>query len=83
MVTLATWCSIVLALSSDGVCVMTCQLMGSCMRLAYIFAGGAEEVRDFVMKAAYMVLGLGDVYLGAPCAVPVDPRYSSLGYPWT
>ena len=25
-------------------------------------------------KAAYMVLGLGDVYLGAPCAVPVDPR---------
>ena len=23
----------------------------------------------------YMVLGLGDVYLGAPCAVPVDPRH--------
>lgn len=21
------------------------------------------------------VLGLGDVYLGAPCAVPVDPRH--------
>ena len=28
-------------------------------------------------KAAYMVLGLGDVYLGAPCAVPVDPRWAS------
>ena len=22
-----------------------------------------------------MVMGLGDVYLGAPCAVPVDPRH--------
>lgn len=37
-------------------------------------AGGAEDVRKFLMSAAYMVLGLGDVYLGAPCAVPVDPR---------
>jgi urea carboxylase len=25
-----------------------------------------------------MVLGLGDVYLGAPCAVPVDPRHRLL-----
>jgi len=39
-----------------------------------VVAGGAEDVRSFLMKAAYMVLGLGDVYLGAPCAVPVDPR---------
>lgn len=38
-------------------------------------AGGAEDVRAFLMKASYMVLGLGDVYLGAPCAVPVDPRH--------
>ena len=22
-----------------------------------------------------MVMGLGDVYLGAPCAVPMDPRH--------
>ena len=36
--------------------------------------GGADSVREIVEKAAYMVLGLGDVYLGAPCAVPVDPR---------
>ena len=36
--------------------------------------GGADAVRDIVMKASYMVLGLGDVYLGAPCAVPLDPR---------
>ncbi len=34
-----------------------------------------EEVRDIVFKASYMCLGLGDVYLGAPCAVPIDPRH--------
>lgn len=34
-----------------------------------------EEVRDIVYAARYLVLGLGDVYLGAPCAVPVDPRH--------
>lgn len=37
-----------------------------------------EEVRDIVFKASYLVLGLGDVYLGAPCAVPVDPRHRLL-----
>ena len=36
---------------------------------------GPEGVADIVFAASYMVLGLGDVYLGAPCAVPVDPRY--------
>ena len=35
---------------------------------------GAEGVAKVVFEASYMVLGLGDVYLGAPCAVPVDPR---------
>ena len=35
---------------------------------------GPEAVRALVMAASYMVMGLGDVYLGAPCAVPVDPR---------
>ena len=34
----------------------------------------AAAVKRTVMDASYMVLGLGDVYLGAPCAVPVDPR---------
>ncbi len=34
-----------------------------------------EQVKDIVFEASYMVLGLGDVYLGAPCAVPVDPRH--------
>ncbi|MFD4551891.1 urea carboxylase [Streptomyces sp. NPDC058466] len=34
-----------------------------------------EEVRSIVHAAQYLVLGLGDVYLGAPCATPVDPRH--------
>ncbi|PSC69627.1 urea carboxylase [Micractinium conductrix] len=34
-----------------------------------------EAVRKVVFEASYQVLGLGDVYLGAPCAVPVDPRH--------
>ncbi len=38
-------------------------------------SAGADEVRDVVFDATYMVLGLGDVYLGAPCAVPMDPRH--------
>lgn len=37
-----------------------------------------DEVRDIVFKTSYLVLGLGDVYLGAPCAVPVDPRHRLL-----
>ncbi|CAA9485430.1 MAG: Urea carboxylase [uncultured Solirubrobacteraceae bacterium] len=39
--------------------------------------GLADEdgVRDVVTSASYMVLGLGDVYLGAPVAVPLDPRH--------
>jgi urea carboxylase len=34
-----------------------------------------DEVRAIVFDADYLVLGLGDVYLGAPVAVPVDPRH--------
>ncbi len=34
-----------------------------------------EQVSDIIFDASYMVMGLGDVYLGAPCAVPVDPRH--------
>ncbi|WP_051711007.1 urea carboxylase [Andreprevotia chitinilytica] len=37
-----------------------------------------EQVRDIIFDASYMVLGLGDVYLGAPCAVPIDPRHRLL-----
>ncbi|MEV6274478.1 urea carboxylase [Nocardia sp. NPDC051832] len=34
-----------------------------------------EQVRETVFDAEYLVLGLGDVYLGAPLAVPLDPRH--------
>ncbi len=37
-----------------------------------------EAVRDTLFQARYLVLGLGDVYLGAPCAVPLDPRHRLL-----
>ncbi|EOH90895.1 urea carboxylase [Enterococcus pallens] len=30
-------------------------------------------VQDTILSAKYMVLGLGDVYLGAPVAVPINP----------
>jgi urea carboxylase len=34
-----------------------------------------DAVRAVVFDAHYLVLGLGDVYLGAPVATPVDPRH--------
>lgn len=34
-----------------------------------------EDVKRTVFDAAYCVLGLGDVYLGAPVATPLDPRH--------
>jgi urea carboxylase len=33
------------------------------------------QVHDIVFDAQYLVLGLGDVYLGAPVATPLDPRH--------
>ena len=34
-----------------------------------------DDVRDTVFSAEYLTLGLGDVYLGAPVATPLDPRH--------
>ena len=34
-----------------------------------------DDVKRIVFDASYLVLGLGDVYLGAPVATPVDPRH--------
>ena len=34
-----------------------------------------DEVYRIVHEASYLVLGLGDVYLGAPVATPLDPRH--------
>ncbi len=36
------------------------------------------QVKQVIFDTSYMILGLGDVYLGAPCAVPVDPRHRLL-----
>ncbi|HEY6927283.1 MAG TPA: 5-oxoprolinase/urea amidolyase family protein, partial [Steroidobacteraceae bacterium] len=37
--------------------------------------GSVEDVRRIVFDARYLVMGLGDVYLGAPVAIPLDPRH--------
>lgn len=34
-----------------------------------------DEVYRTVFDASYLVMGLGDVYLGAPVATPLDPRH--------
>lgn len=48
-----------------------------------------KDVQNIVFDAEYLVLGLGDVYLGAPVATPVDPRHRMVttkynpARPWT
>jgi urea carboxylase len=37
--------------------------------------GSIDDVHKIVFDANYLVLGLGDVYLGAPVATPIDPRH--------
>ena len=37
--------------------------------------GSVDDVRNIIFDARYLVLGLGDVYLGAPVATPTDPRH--------
>ncbi|SEQ53366.1 urea carboxylase precursor [Solimonas aquatica] len=37
--------------------------------------GSASDVQRIVFDASYLVMGLGDVYLGAPVATPIDPRH--------
>ncbi|MFB4390736.1 MULTISPECIES: urea carboxylase [unclassified Pseudomonas] len=36
---------------------------------------GLDDVQRTVFDASYLVMGLGDVYLGAPVATPLDPRH--------
>ncbi len=33
-----------------------------------------EKVKEILYSATYLVMGLGDVYLGAPVCLPLDPR---------
>jgi urea carboxylase len=37
--------------------------------------GSIEEVKRIIFEASYLIMGLGDVYLGAPLGVPLDPRH--------
>lgn len=34
-----------------------------------------QDVKEILFSASYLVMGLGDVYLGAPVATPIDPRH--------
>lgn len=34
-----------------------------------------EDVKRIVFDASYLIMGLGDVYLGAPLGAPLDPRH--------
>jgi urea carboxylase len=34
-----------------------------------------DKVQEILFNASYLVMGLGDVYLGAPVATPLDPRH--------
>ncbi len=34
-----------------------------------------DDVHRIIFDASYLVYGLGDVYLGAPVATPIDPRH--------
>jgi urea carboxylase len=51
--------------------------------------GSLDDVKRIVFDASYVVLGLGDVYLGAPVATPYDPRHRLVttkynpARPWT
>lgn len=38
-----------------------------------------EDVNNVLLSATYLVVGLGDVFFGSPCAVPLDPRHRLFG----
>lgn len=38
-----------------------------------------QDIQEMMYSANFLVLGLGDVFLGSPCAIPLDPRQRYLG----
>lgn len=38
-----------------------------------------ESIKHLIETATYLVIGLGDVYLGSPLAIPLDPRHRLFG----
>jgi len=37
--------------------------------------GTIQDVAETLISARFLVLGLGDVFCGSPCAIPLDPRH--------
>ncbi|KAF4119545.1 urea carboxylase [Geosmithia morbida] len=35
---------------------------------------GIDDIKSLMHRARFIVIGLGDVFMGSPCAVPLDPR---------
>ncbi|KAI0100229.1 allophanate hydrolase subunit 2-domain-containing protein [Nemania sp. FL0031] len=40
---------------------------------------GIDKLEEVFPRSTFLVLGLGDVYLGSPCAVSLDPRHRLFG----
>lgn len=40
---------------------------------------GVEDLTKVLTQAEFVVLGLGDVFMGSPCAIPLDPRHRLFG----
>ena len=38
-----------------------------------------KDVETSVISSQFLVLGLGDVFFGSPCAIPLDPRHRLFG----
>lgn len=47
--------------------------------LAQLNGVDRDGLRGILESSEFLVLGLGDVYLGSPCAVPLDPRHRLFG----
>ncbi|KAM0345924.1 hypothetical protein ACHAPU_005977 [Fusarium lateritium] len=40
---------------------------------------GIDDLTKVLSAAEFVVLGLGDVFMGSPCAIPLDPRHRLFG----
>lgn len=54
-------------------------LPGNIDFLAQLNGVDRDALRGVLESSSFLVLGLGDVYLGSPCAVPLDPRHRLFG----
>jgi urea carboxylase/allophanate hydrolase len=40
---------------------------------------GVQDMSQLLHSTTFLVLGLGDVFMGSPCAIPLDPRHRLFG----